>query len=327
MSISRRRIQAWACTLALGAALAQASPASPNNAPVKILVGFPAGGVVDLVARAFAAQLKEENGSTVIVENRPGASGKIAIDNLLSASNQGDTLAVIPVSVAVLTPQVMKSANYDAVRDFDMLGILVEYCFAVAAGPAANVGTWQAYKAWAQAHPQRSAYASPGLGTPQQFLGAQLQKALGVELQHVPYKGGAAAINDLLGGQVPLLITTEQLLPAYEAQGKLKTLFVTSHERNPNMPKVPTAAEVGLPGLEASDWFALYAKAGTPPARLAEWRTLVAKIVASPKFVETIRGMGYGVPSAQPADFKRLLREQQEVWAGRVRLAGFKATD
>ncbi|MDE2159513.1 MAG: tripartite tricarboxylate transporter substrate binding protein, partial [Burkholderiales bacterium] len=101
----------------------------------------------------------------------------------------------------------------------------------------------------------------------------------------------------------------------------------TSHERNPDMPKVPTAAEVGLPGLEASDWFALFAKAGTPPARLAEWRALVAKLVASPRFVATIRGMGYGVPTAQPADFKRLLREQRDAWAGRVRLAGFKATD
>ena len=328
LKITRRRCwPALACAWALLAGAAHAQ--TPPSAPVKILVGFPPGGVVDAVARAFADHLRQATGgATVVVENRTGASGKIAIDALLAAPAQGDTVAVIPASVLALTPQVVKSATYDSVRDFSALGSLAEYGFGFAVGPGApNVGSLQAFKAWAQANPKAGSFASPGLGTPQHFLGAQFAKLLGVELSHIPYKGGAAAVTDVLGGQVPLLITTEQLLPPYEAQGKLKTLFVSSHSRNPKMPQVPTAAEVGLPQLQSTDWFGLFAKAGTPPAKLAEWRALVARVLADPKYADAIRGMGYGVPAAQPADFPKLLADERAAWAARVRLTGFTAAD
>lgn len=259
-------MSAVSSALALGAAPAHAQTAP---ATVRILVGFPAGGVVDAVARAFADQLRQSGGGTVVVDNRTGASGKLAIDSLLAAPANGDTLAVIPVSVLALTPLVVKSATYDPVRDFAALGSLAEYGFGFAVGPGAGHATaLPAFKAWAQANPKASSYASPGLGTPQHFLGAQFARLLGAEIAHIPYKGGAAAINDVIGGQVPLLITTEQLLPPYETQGRLKTLFVSSRTRNPKMPQVPTAAEVGLPQLESTDWFGLFAKAG-PGGRVA----------------------------------------------------------
>ena len=306
MNPYRRLVLVCTIGLAPGLGLAQSpTPAQPGAAPVRLLVGFPPGGVVDVIARAFAEQLRQVSGLSVIVENRAGASGKIAIDALLAAPAQGDMLAVIPASVLALTPQVVKSATYDSVTDFVALGSVAEYGFGVAAGPAARVDSLQAYKAWAQANPKSSAYATPGLGTPQHFLGAQLAKALAVELTHVPYKGGAPAVNDVIGGQVPLLVTTEQLLPPHEAQGRLKTLFVTSRTRNAKMPHVPTAAEAGLPQLESMDWFGLFAKAGTPAPKVAEWRALVAKVVGDARYVETIRGMGYGVPEAQPADVPR----------------------
>lgn len=333
MTITRRRLPApvsaalpaLACALALvaGTAAAQTFPAS-----VRILVGFPAGGVVDAVARAFADQLHQTSGAAVVVENRAGASGRIAIDALLAAPAQGDMVAVIPASVLALTPQVVKSASYDPVRDFSALGSLAEYGFGFAVGPAAAGATSpQAFRAWAQANPRAGSFASPGLGTPQHFLGMQFARSLGLALAHVPYKGGVAAITDVIGGQVPLLITTEQLLPPYEAQGKLKTLFVSSRTRNPKMPQVPTAAEVGLPQLESTDWFGLFAKAGMPAAKAAEWRALVARVLADPRYGEAVRGMGYGVPAAQPADFAKLLADERAAWATRVRLTGFTATD
>lgn len=325
MTLSRRRFAAMAGTLALPGlgARAQTVPGT-----VKILVGFPAGGVVDVVARAFADQLRGLGGATVVVENRPGAAGKLAIDALMAAPAQGDTLAVIPASVLALTPLVVKSATYDAVRDFSALGSLAEYGFGFAVGPGApGVSTLQGYKAWAQANPKSSSFASPGLGTPQHFMGAQLARLLGIELAHIPYKGGAAAVTDVIGGQVPMLITTELLLPPHEAQGKLKTLFVTSRQRNPKMPQVPTAAEVGLAQLESMDWFGLFARTGTPPAKVAEWRALVGKVLADAKYAEAIKGMGYGVPAAQPVDFTRLLTEERAAWTARVRLTGFTATD
>lgn len=308
------------------ACIASISLAQPG-ATVKILVGFPAGGAPDAVARAFADHLRQMNGNPIVVENKPGASGKIAIDALLSAPADGQTLALIPASVLALVPQVVKAAKYDAVRDFTALGNVAEYGFGVAAGPASNAADITAYRNWARANPRQSNFATPGVGTPQHFLGAQLQKALGVELTHVPYKGGAPALGDVIGGQVPLLITTEQLLVPHEAQGKLKTLFITSRERNPRMPDVPTAREAGLPQLENTDWFGLFVRAGTPAPRVDEWRGLVVKVVASAGYVDAMKNMGYTVPKKQPADFSRQIEADQAAWTERVQLSGFTAAE
>jgi len=312
----------FALTLTAAACAASAQPGKT----IKLLVGFPAGGAPDAVARAFADQLRQATGATVVVENKPGASGKLAIDALNSAPADGQTLAVIPASILALVPQVVKSARYDALRDFTAVGNLAEYGFGVAAGPASGATDVASYKAWAKGHPKESSFATPGAGTPQHFLGAQLQKLLDVDLTHVPYKGGASAVTDVIGGQVPLLITTEQLLVPYEGQ-KLRTLFITSNQRNPRMPKVPTAREVGLPQLENTDWFGLFVKAGTPQAKVDEWRVAVTKVAASGAYVEAMKNMGYSVPAKQPTDFSQLMKSGVAAWSGRVKLANFEATD
>lgn len=300
---------------------------SPGIGNVRILVGFSAGGAPDSVARAFADQLRQSLGSTVIVENRPGASGKIAIDALLSSPSDGETVALIPSSVLALVPQIVKTAKYDSVRDFVALGSVAEYGFGIAAGPASNASTIAAYKEWAKTHAKDSSYATPGQGTPQHFLGAQLQKLLGVELTHVPYKGGAAAVGDVIGGLVPLLITTEQLLVPYDGQGKIKALLVTSNQRNAKMPNVPTAREAGLPQLEATDWFGVFAKAGTTSAKVAEWRVQIARVLASPRYQEAMKNMGYLVPDTQAVNFPKLLAAERTAWSERVKLSGFTAAD
>ena len=313
--------------LALGLATLSIHASAQGASNIKILVGFPAGGAPDAVARAFAEQLRQATGSTVVVENRVGASGKIAIDALLSGPTDGDTVALIPSSVVVLVPQIVKAAKYDAVRDFAALGSVAEYGFGIAAGPLTPATSIAAYKEWARTNGRQSSYATPGPGTPQHFLGAQLEKALGIQLTHVPYKGGAAAINDVMGGQIPLMITTEQLLVPHEGQGKLKTLLVTSRQRNPKLPNVPTAREAGLPQLEATDWFGLFAKAGTAPAKVAEWRATIAKVVTSANYRDAMAKMGYSVPAQQPADFSRLLTTERAAWTERVKLSGFTAAD
>ncbi|MFC7460317.1 tripartite tricarboxylate transporter substrate-binding protein [Hydrogenophaga defluvii] len=313
--------------LAAAALLAMANAAHAQTPPatVKILVGFPAGGAPDAVARALAEELRQTANVTVVVENKPGASGKIAIDSLLSAPGDGDTVAVIPASVLALVPQTVKAAKYDSVRDFSTLGSVAEYGFGVAAGPASKATTLAAYKTWAQANAPQSAFATPGNGTPQHFLGAQLEKALGIALTHVPYRGGAAAVGDVIGGQVPLLITTEQLLVPHEGQGKLKTLFITSKERNPKLPNVPTARELGMPQLESVDWFGVFGKAGMTPAKVTQWRAQLDKVLASTRYQDAMKHMGYTVPSKQPDDFPKLLASERAAWAERVKLSGFSA--
>jgi tripartite-type tricarboxylate transporter receptor subunit TctC len=294
---------------------------------VKILVGFPAGGAPDAVARAYADQLRVATGATVVVENRAGASGKIAIDALLAGAADGQTLALIPSSVLALVPMVVKAAKYDALRDFVTIGSVAEYGFGIAASQTTGIGDFAALKPWLQGKGKAATYATPGLGTPQHFLGAQTAKALGSDLTHVPYRGGAAALTDVIGGQVPFLITTEQLLVPYEGQGKLKPLFITSRERNPRMPNVPTAREIGLSQLESTDWFGVFAKAGTPAAKVDELRGQLAKVVASITYRDAMKGMGYTVPLKQSSNFTQVLQTERAAWADRVKISGFEATD
>lgn len=312
-----------ALVLAAAAGLAAAQP----GGSVRILVGFPAGGAPDAVARALADPLRAMTGATVIVENRPGASGRIAIDLLLSGAPDGQTLAVIPSSLLALLPDMVRSAKYDAARDFVTIGSVAEYGFGVAAGPASGAAELAALKTWARSQGRSADYATPGTGTPQHFLGAQLQKRLGIEMIHVPYRGGAPAVSDVLGGQVPLLIVTEQLLAQHEGRNKLRPLFVTSRERNPRLPEVPTARELGMAELEAADWFGLFARAGTAPARVDELRSQLARILANPAYREAMKTMGYSVPGSQPADFAQVLRSERAAWAERVKISGFQASE
>ncbi len=316
-----RRTAALLLATAVGAAIAQ--PA----APIRILVGFPPGGAPDVIARQFAEQLRLERGASVVVENRAGAAGKIAIEALLAAPADGQVVAVMPASALILVPMVVKSARYDVTRDFVALGSLAEYGFGIAAGPASATRDLPGFVAWSKAHPASAAFATPGLGTPQHFLGAQLAKALGVPLTHVPYRGGAPAANDVMGGQVPALITTEQLIAPHHEGGRLRALVVTSPARNPKMPDVPTAREAGLAELETRDWFGLFAKAGTPAARVAQWRRDVASVLQASAYRKGIEDMGYGFPGEQPDDFGKRLDADRAVWTQRVKTSGFQAGD
>lgn len=316
----KRRV-IFAAVLMLTAGLSWAQP----GGTMKILVGFPAGGAPDAVARAYAEQYRQQNAGTLVVENRPGASGKIAIDALLAAPADGKTMALIPASTLALIPMTIKSAKYDAVADFSAVGNVAEYGFGVATGPATDARDVAGYKAWATDHSKASSFATPGLGTPQYFIGAQLQKIMGVDLTHVPYRGGAAAVTDVVGGTVPMLITTEQLLVPYQKSGKMKTLFITSRERNPQMPEVPTAREIGLPQLESADWFGILVKAGTPAEKLQEMRAQLGSVVSSPAYKEALSKMGYSTPARQFEHPEAQLKSERAAWAARVKLANFEA--
>lgn len=312
-------------TAALMPAASQAQPVSGGN--VRVLVGFPPGGSADLVGRAFAEHLRQATGATVVVDNRPGASGSIANEALLAAPADGSTVALVPSSLLALTPQVMKAVRYDPVRDFVALGSLAEYGFAVAAGPASKAATVEAYKAWATANPAASSFASSGNGTPQHFLGAQFQRLMGIDLVHVPYRGAGAAMSDVLGGQVPILVTTETSLAPHQGKGQLNTLLVTSPKPNPKFPGVKTARELGLADLEAADWFGVFASSRLQADQVKQWREALAKVLARPEFVASMAAMGNTVPASQPEDFTAVLKAEQAAWVRRVQQSGFVPED
>lgn len=306
---------------------AVAGLAHAQQANIRLLVGFPAGGAPDAVARVFAEHLRQATGANVVVENRAGASGKLAVDALQAAPADGQTLMVMPASALLLTPMVLKSANYDAVRDFVPVSALAEYGFGMALGPAAPGTSLAEFTAWAKRHETQANYATPGQGTPQHFLGAELAKEAGVPLTHVPYRGGANAVTDVLGGQVAALITTEQLLVPYQAQGKLRAVLITSPQRNAKLPGVPTARESGLPQLEAVDWFGLFAKTGLSAGRLADWQSRAGAVLASPAYRKAIADLGYGLPGQPTSGLEARLERERRQWSERRRVSGFQATE
>lgn len=323
--MKRSEFLRFAAALPLLGALGKANAQTPST--IRILVGFPAGGAPDAVARAFAEHLRTDAGVTVVVENRPGAAGKLAIDTLLQSPTDGSTVAVMPASAVVLVPMVVKSAQYDVTRDFVPLGALARYGFGIAAGPLSQAKDLSQFKTWAARNAAQASYATPGVGTPQHFLGAQLAHHAGVALNHIPYRGGANALADVIGGQVPLLITTEQLLVPHHSQGRLHTLLVTSPERNSKMPDVPTARELGLQPLEAHDWFGLFARAGTSPALVEQWREWISKVLPVAGYKESMDRMGFGLPDRAGPPLAQQLVQQRSDWSERVRVSGFTATD
>lgn len=309
------------------ALLAVHGTASAQTHTLRIIVGYPAGGAPDAVARLFGDQLRQLTGTNVVVDNKTGASGKIAMDSLLSAPADGQTIALIPSGNLLITPMTVKSVKYDSSRDFVPLASVAENGFALAVGPAAPNGSLGAFLAWAKLNPGKASFATPGLGTPQHFLGATLAKAADVELTHVPYRGGAPALNDVLGGQVPALITTEQLVATQHTAGKLRALMVTSPRRNPKMPDVPTARESGFPQMESSDWFGLFAKAGTPPNVVADLQKASAKVLASDSYKRALAEMGYDPPKMDASKLPARVLAEKDAWAKRIAASGFTASD
>ncbi|OWT54211.1 tripartite tricarboxylate transporter substrate-binding protein [Candidimonas nitroreducens] len=313
------------CLLLAAAGTVTAQAAARDT--IRVLVGFPAGGAVDIVARAFADQLRQSSGTTVVVENRPGAGGMIAIDSMLAAPASGQIVEVIPSSQITLAPLVTKAIKYDPLTDLVALGSLAEFGFGIATGPATKETTMAGYKDWANAHPDKSNFGFPGVGTPQQFIGVELGKQLHISYTPIAYKGGANSVIDVIGGQIATLVTTEQLLIPYQKQGKLHTLLITSKERNPMLPGVPTAIEVGLPDLDERGWVGLFIKSGTPAKLVTQWRAAVEKVVSNPKYAATMRNLGYGVPAKQPEDFAKKLASERATWQKRVKASGFVATN
>lgn len=322
-TLAMKRLLGGLLLAAAGTVTAQAAPRDT----IRVLVGFSAGGAADIVARAFADQLRRTTGDNIVVENHPGAAGMIAIDSMLAAPATGQIVEVIPTRQITLAPLVTKTIKYDPIKDLVALGSLAEFGFGVATGQATNVTTMAAYEKWAHAHPEKSSFGFPGVGTPQQFIGVELGKLLHMPLAPIPYKGGANSVIDAIGGQISMLITTEQVLIPYQKQGKLHTLLITSKERNPMLPGVPTATEAGLPGLDERGWIGLFAKTGTPAKLVTQWRATVEKVVTDPQYISTMHNLGYGVPAKQPADFVKKLTSERAAWQKRVTASGFVATN
>ena len=226
---------------------------------------FPPGGSLDVVARLLVEHMKGYAPS-LIVDNRPGAGGRIALEALKSGEPDGSLLALTPGDQVTLFPHVYQKLSYDTLRDFVPVTTVCTFPFLLAIGPMvpSNVTTLAQFIEWCRANPKLATYGSPGAGTRPHFLGVTLARAAGIEFVHLPYKGGAPAIQDLLGGQIPATISVFANAFPHVQSGSLRALAITAPQRSPLLPNVPTAREAGYPGMEAVEWFGLFAPAKTP---------------------------------------------------------------
>jgi tripartite-type tricarboxylate transporter receptor subunit TctC len=308
---------------ALAASTAAAQGAYPNK-PVRIVVPFPAGGTTDLLARSAAQKLSEAWSQQVIVDNRPGAAGNIGSELVAKSPGDGYTLLMGTVGTHAINASLYAKMPYDHVKDFVPVILVAGVPNVLVVHPSVPVNSVQELIAYAKANPGKLNFASSGNGTSIHLSGELFKTMTGVQMAHIPYKGSAPAITDLLGGQVQLMFDNLPSALPYIKAGKLRALAVTSTTRAPALPDAPTVAESGVPGFEASSWFGLLAPAGTPRDVVIKINGEVAKWLDSPDAKEKLAAQGANVASGSPEDFAKHIQTETAKWAKVVKDSGAK---
>ena len=309
--------------LTLSAVLALAAPTAvlaQDKPSLKILVGFPPGGSADVIARLIGDGIRDEF-SSVIVENKPGAAGRIALAQTRTAKPDGQTVIVLPSGPMVLFPHVYKKLDYDAERDFTPISQIARFQFGVVSGPSSHVKTLQEMLAKAKADPQSATYGSPGLGTLPHFMGVLVEQATGVAMNHVPFQGGAPANNALLGGHIGYKFDVVSETAELHRSGKARIIAVTGPTRDPQVPEVPTFKESGI-NLEATAWFAMYGPAGLKPEVTARLEKAVARAVRQPALREKLLSLGYEPIGSTSAELAAAQKADLARWEKPIKATG-----
>jgi tripartite-type tricarboxylate transporter receptor subunit TctC len=324
MKLPRRRflqMAAGAAALPAMSRIAQAQ-AYPMR-PVRIIVGFPAGGPQDIIARLIGQWLAERLGQQFIVENRPGAGGNIGAEAVVIAAADGHTLLLVGPPNAI-NATLYDKLKFDFVRDIAPVASIGRVPLVVETNLAVPVRTVPELIAYAKANPGKINYASAGNGTPQHVAGELFKMMAGIDIQHVPYRGSAPALTDLLGGQVQLMIETTPASIGYIRSGRLRALAVTTATRSEALPDLPIVADF-VPGYEASSWYGIGATRDTPTKIIDKLNKEINAALADPKIRARLADMGSTVLPGSPADFGKFIVEEIEKWGKVVKFSGAKA--
>lgn len=317
----------WTCLLLAvsvllpGVATAQGLPAGN----LKIIVGYPAGGSTDVVARLVASRVKDTSGQGVIVENRAGANGLIGVEALRTSPADGTVISLVPFTVAVLGPMVNKQASFDFSTDFVPVAHAVSYPLALSVANATGVKDWAGFIAWTKANPGKASFGTAGAGGLPHFFGLMIGKAIGAELQNVPYKGGAQLAQDLMGGQVPIGINTMSEVLENHKAGRLRMLGISSRTRSPVAPDVPTFVELGYADVEGDGWFSFFAPKGTPKAAADAWNRAINDALRDAAMREAVSKIGFRAGGGTADDLARTVAADMRRWKPIVAASGFKA--
>lgn len=293
--------------------------------PVHLVNPFTAGGPVDLLARAVGQKLNEAWGQPVIIETRAGAAGNIGIEYVAKQPADGHTLLVMPTGNAVVNPHIYPKLPYDTFRDFAPVTLLATVENVLVVHPSVKAGTVQELIALSKSNPGKLTFASPGVGSQAHVAGEMLKQMAGVSMLHVPYKGMAPAMSDLLGGQVSFMFLSMSSALKQVQAGKLRALGVASLKRSSAAPDLPTVAEQGLPGFEAVSWYALMAPAGTSAEIVDKIAADSARALRDSAVRERLLGLGANPVGNTPAELLAMLRREHAFWGEFIRKAGIKA--
>ena len=319
---SRRR---FAATLLSAAAVAAAPSAwAANDTPIHILVGFPAGGGSDVIARLLAERLEKELGRTVLVDNRPGAGGQIAAQQLKAARADGTTVFLSHDHSISILPQVVKKPGYAPQQDFTPLGGFATFVNGIAVSPGTPVKTVPEYVEWVKAQGGKSAVGIPAPASTPEFLVQLIAQRWGLDLVAVPYKGSAPMMADMLGNQIPAGVGSVPDFIEYQRAGKLHMIAVLGGQRQAALPGVPTFAELGIKGLEDTPYYGIWAPKGAPADFVNRFTRALEKALAVPEVHKQLTDMGLTVGYMTPRQLDARERAYTQVWSRIIKDSGFQ---
>jgi tripartite-type tricarboxylate transporter receptor subunit TctC len=311
----------------IGLALAISGPAQAQSWPsqnIRLVVPFPPGGSTDVLARRLAEGLRERLGQTVIVENRGGAGGTIGSEFVAKSAPDGYTLLMGVTGSHGVAPSLYPNLGYQPLRDFAPISLLVSAPLVLVVNPEVPAKTLQDFIALAKKEPDTLTYGTPGNGTSMHLTGVTFDLQAGTKLIHVPYKGSAGALTDLLSGQIKSMFGDLLVVLPQIRAGKSNALAVTSKDRNPLLPDVPTMAEAGLPGFEVLSWQGLFAPAGTPPAVVERLSKEVRAVMESKDVKDFFAAQGFLVGATTPAEFTAFVGSEVKRWGEIVKAGNVK---
>jgi len=321
--MQRRRL-VWVIAFAValfGSPLAQA-----QEQPIRIIFPFAAGGSGDALARLIADKMRTGLGRPVIVENRTSGAGRIGVVAVKNAPADGATLLLTPIAPVAVYQHSYKSLDYDPINDFRPVTQVGTFDFAIAVGTKVPAQSLEDFVAWAKANPGQANFGIPAAGALPHFLGAMFGRAAAVDLRAVPYRGSAAALADLVGGQIPIVVTTTSDLAAMHKDGRVRVLATSGAQRSPFLSGVPTFREAGY-DLVAAGWYGFFAPAKTPDDVVERLNKVIVAAVHSPEVKEQLLKLGLEPTGTSAAEFAKIQKADSAFWAVAVKASGFKVEE
>jgi len=311
------------CAALSGFTSAVAAENFPSK-PIRFVVPIPPGGSTDVLAREVAQKLQERLGQPVVVENRPGGAGSIGTAAVASAPADGYTILLVNSSHSI-NPHVYKSLPFDALKDFTPISLMADLPMGIFVNPSVSAKDLKELVALAKSKPGGLSFASSGNGGAGHLTGELFMQETKTKMVHVPYRGSAPALNDVLAGQVPVLSGDVPLTAPHVKSGALRVIGITSPERSPSLPDAPTFAELGLPGMDLSIWVGVLAPAGVPSQISHKLSSEIAAILREPEMAKRVQDRGFRLVASTPEEFDKVIRDDYEKYGAVARNAGIRA--